>query len=53
MSSNPLAPYHLWLVIIGAMLVWQSNFDVVAVIVCSGMAWLFWKFDQLFRPPAQ
>ena len=49
MNRNPMAPYHLWLALIGAMAIWQSNFDVVAVIVCSGIAWLFWQFDKMWR----
>ncbi len=47
--GNPLARYYPWLAIIGAMVVWQSNFDVSAMIVCSGMAWLFWQYDKFWR----
>ena len=47
--GNPLARYYPWLAIIGAMVVWQSHFDVSAVIVCSLMGWLFWKFDEMCR----
>ena len=47
--KNPLAPYHPWLALFGIMAVWQSGFDVVAVIICSGMAWLFWQFHKMWR----
>ena len=46
---NPTAPFHLWLAIICAMLIWQSDFDVSAVIVCSLMGWLFWQYDKFWR----
>lgn len=31
--KNPLAPYHPWLALFGIMAVWQSGFDVAAVLV--------------------
>ena len=46
---SPLARFYPWLVIFWGMAIWQSEFAVESVIVCCGMAWLFWKFDRLFR----
>ena len=49
MIRNPLARYYPWLGFFWVTVLWQSNFDVSAVIVCGGMAWLFWKFDKIWR----
>ena len=49
MIRNPMAPYHIWLVIVGGMALWQSNCDVTAVVIFSLMGWLFWRYDKMWR----